>query len=270
MKICGITDADGILAAVRAGADAIGLNLVPGTPRELALDEAVELRRVARAARPGRPRAARRRDHRRRRRGADRRDRRRARPRRGPALRRRAAGADRRGRPAGLEGAPPAARRIRPTCAAAAARVVELGREHLAAGATRLLLDTAGRAASRAAPAPAPRRRSSPPSPARCRSSSPAASTPANVAAAAPRRPGRRRRRRLGRRAAARRRASARRKDPLQGRAVRQARPRRPRSIGRTSPPGPTPVHPGLLEADDGGRWGDRSRSSAAATSPRR
>jgi tryptophan synthase beta subunit len=52
VKICGITDGDGILAAVRAGADAIGLNLVPGTPRVLELGEAVELRRVARALAP--------------------------------------------------------------------------------------------------------------------------------------------------------------------------------------------------------------------------
>jgi tryptophan synthase beta chain/phosphoribosylanthranilate isomerase len=52
VKICGITDTDGVLAAVRAGADAIGLNLVPGTPRELSLDEAVELARVARALAP--------------------------------------------------------------------------------------------------------------------------------------------------------------------------------------------------------------------------
>jgi tryptophan synthase beta subunit len=49
VKICGITDAEGILAAVRAGADAIGLNVVPGTPRELSLDEAVALARVARS-----------------------------------------------------------------------------------------------------------------------------------------------------------------------------------------------------------------------------
>jgi len=49
VKLCGITDADGILAAVRAGADAIGLNLVPGTPRELSLQEAVALARVARS-----------------------------------------------------------------------------------------------------------------------------------------------------------------------------------------------------------------------------
>ncbi len=49
VKICGITDAEGVLAAVRAGADAIGLNLVPGTPRELTLTEAFALARVARS-----------------------------------------------------------------------------------------------------------------------------------------------------------------------------------------------------------------------------
>src|SRR4051812_15277513 len=43
VKICGIADAAGIEAAIRAGADAIGLNLVPGTPRALELDEAVGL-----------------------------------------------------------------------------------------------------------------------------------------------------------------------------------------------------------------------------------
>jgi indole-3-glycerol phosphate synthase/phosphoribosylanthranilate isomerase len=49
VKICGITDAEGILAAVRSGAEAIGLNLVPGTPRALELAEAVALARVARS-----------------------------------------------------------------------------------------------------------------------------------------------------------------------------------------------------------------------------
>ena len=49
VKVCGVTDAEGILAAVRSGADAIGLNLVPGTPRELSLEEAVALARVARS-----------------------------------------------------------------------------------------------------------------------------------------------------------------------------------------------------------------------------
>ena len=53
VKICGVTDVEGVLAAVAAGADAIGLNVVPGTPRELALDEASDLARIARAAAPG-------------------------------------------------------------------------------------------------------------------------------------------------------------------------------------------------------------------------
>jgi tryptophan synthase beta subunit len=52
VKICGITDALGIEAAVRARADAIGLNLVPGTPRALELEEAVELARLARRIAP--------------------------------------------------------------------------------------------------------------------------------------------------------------------------------------------------------------------------
>src|SRR5207247_10853241 len=48
-RCSGITDAEGVLAAVRSGADAIGLNLVPGTPRALELGEAVALARVARS-----------------------------------------------------------------------------------------------------------------------------------------------------------------------------------------------------------------------------
>ncbi|MEO8438120.1 MAG: tryptophan synthase subunit beta, partial [Chloroflexota bacterium] len=50
VKICGITDAEGVLAAVRSGADAIGFNLVPGTPRELRMDEAAGLAALARSA----------------------------------------------------------------------------------------------------------------------------------------------------------------------------------------------------------------------------
>jgi indole-3-glycerol phosphate synthase/phosphoribosylanthranilate isomerase/anthranilate synthase/indole-3-glycerol phosphate synthase/phosphoribosylanthranilate isomerase len=53
VKICGVTDSEGVLAAVRAGADAIGLNLVPGTPRCLALTEACWLATLARAASAG-------------------------------------------------------------------------------------------------------------------------------------------------------------------------------------------------------------------------
>ncbi len=56
VKICGVTEAEGILAAVRAGADAIGLNLVGGTPRELSVAEAVALARIARSLASAPPR----------------------------------------------------------------------------------------------------------------------------------------------------------------------------------------------------------------------
>ena len=49
VKICGITDEAGVLAAIAAGADAIGLNVVADTPRALSLDEAATLARLARA-----------------------------------------------------------------------------------------------------------------------------------------------------------------------------------------------------------------------------
>ena len=52
VKICGVTDAAGTLAAVRSGADAIGLNLAPGTPRVLELGEAAALAKVIREAAP--------------------------------------------------------------------------------------------------------------------------------------------------------------------------------------------------------------------------
>ena len=52
VKICGIVDADGVRAAIDAGADAVGLNLVPGTPRALDLDEAAALARLIRASSP--------------------------------------------------------------------------------------------------------------------------------------------------------------------------------------------------------------------------
>ena len=52
VKICGVTDQDGALAAVRSGVDAIGLNLVPGTPRALTLAEAAYLATLIREASP--------------------------------------------------------------------------------------------------------------------------------------------------------------------------------------------------------------------------
>ncbi len=52
VKICGVTDAAGIIAATRAGAAAIGLNFAPGTPRALSIEEGVELARLARATAP--------------------------------------------------------------------------------------------------------------------------------------------------------------------------------------------------------------------------
>ncbi len=52
VKICGVTDSDGVLAALRSGADAIGLNLVPGTPRCLTVAEAAWLAAVVRGAAP--------------------------------------------------------------------------------------------------------------------------------------------------------------------------------------------------------------------------
>jgi tryptophan synthase beta subunit len=50
VKICGITEPAGLDAALAAGADAIGLNFVPGTPRALEEAEAAALVASARAA----------------------------------------------------------------------------------------------------------------------------------------------------------------------------------------------------------------------------
>ena len=52
VKICGVTDADGLLAAVRSGADAVGLNLAPASPRCLSVVEAAELARLVGLAAP--------------------------------------------------------------------------------------------------------------------------------------------------------------------------------------------------------------------------
>ncbi len=48
VKVCGVTDADGVLAAVRAGADAIGLNLAAESPRRLTVGDAADLARLIR------------------------------------------------------------------------------------------------------------------------------------------------------------------------------------------------------------------------------
>jgi tryptophan synthase beta subunit len=48
VKVCGVTTPEGVSAAVLAGADGIGLNVVPGTPRLVAADEAAGLAAVAR------------------------------------------------------------------------------------------------------------------------------------------------------------------------------------------------------------------------------
>jgi tryptophan synthase beta chain len=52
VKICGVVDAAGLQAALAAGADAIGLNFVAGTPRAISLAEGADLARHARAASP--------------------------------------------------------------------------------------------------------------------------------------------------------------------------------------------------------------------------
>ncbi|MEA2652889.1 MAG: tryptophan synthase beta chain [Chloroflexota bacterium] len=58
VKICGVTDPAGVSAALRAGADAIGLNLVAGTPRALTVAQAGALAALVRSGRDaaGRPR----------------------------------------------------------------------------------------------------------------------------------------------------------------------------------------------------------------------
>ena len=50
VKICGVVDDAGLDAALAAGADAIGLNFVAGTPRALSIAEGAALARRARAA----------------------------------------------------------------------------------------------------------------------------------------------------------------------------------------------------------------------------
>jgi tryptophan synthase beta chain len=54
VKICGVTESAGLRAAIGAGADAIGLNFVPGTRRALEVDEAAALAAEARTLRSAR------------------------------------------------------------------------------------------------------------------------------------------------------------------------------------------------------------------------
>ena len=56
VKICGVGDIGSAVAATSAGPDALGLNLVPGTPRELSIDEAAEIARTVRGLTAGGPR----------------------------------------------------------------------------------------------------------------------------------------------------------------------------------------------------------------------
>jgi tryptophan synthase beta chain len=259
VKICGITDAEGVLAAVRAGADAIGLNLVPGTPRALSLAEAVELARVARALAPSAGRA--------------------------PRIVAITADAGTEGNAeivaaldpdaVQLSGAEspsevavvsrgretwkvihlPAAEPPDASAATAAAvSLVALGREHLAAGATRLLLDTAGGphpggTGTRAAPSLAAAVARELPvvlagglSPANVASAIRAIPAVGVDVASGVERP----------RIAPDERPT---KDPLAV-AVFVKRARGARLDRLNLAVRPTPIDPGLLEADDAGRWG--------------
>ena len=252
VKICGVTDRAGALAAVRAGADAIGLNLAPGTPRALEIDEAAALARVIREAAP-----------------LD------ARPRIvavvvEPSAERTAelldaidpdaiqfsgrepvavvAGA---GRESWKAIHLPAAAPDRPAAAAGAA--IEAGRAFLAAGATRILIDTAGgphpggtgvRAASTIVAAVA---REMPVvlagglhagNVAAALREIPAVGVDVASGVEAPRDPGERPR-----------------KDPFKV-ALFVKRARAARDDRPNTPFGPTPVHAGLLDADAAGRWG--------------
>jgi phosphoribosylanthranilate isomerase len=252
VKICGVADIGSAIAATSAGADALGLNLVPGTPRALSLDEAAELARAVRGVTSGaaRPRLV--------------------------AVTADASAEDLAaivaaldpdaiqlnggepvetiaavGRPVWkvlhLPAEPPA------DLAAAAARLVGRGQSYLAAGAERLLLDTAGgehpggtgqRASTALAAAVA---RELPVTLAGGLSAANVAGALRDVPAVGvdvasgvefPREPGRRPV-----------------KDPYlvalfikRARAARDDRP--------NTPFGPTPVAPGLLDADGAGRWG--------------
>ena len=246
VKICGVTDEAGVLAAVRAGADAIGLNFAPGTPRELTLEEGAALAALTRSAAPAGAR---------------------------PEIVLVTANlpADRMAQVIAaidpdavqLNGdEPPAdvARTGRPTWKAlrvatgqAADEVVAAAQAFLDAGATRILLDAAGGphpggtgtrvdvalAAAVAREVPITIAGGlDPANVAEALLAIPATGVDVASGTEAPREPGVRPR-----------------KDPLRvalfTKRARDARRHRPNVAF-----GPTPVHPGLLEVDAGGRWG--------------
>ena len=265
-----MTDVAGVLAAVRAGADAIGLNLVPGTPRRSSWTRRSSSPVMpARAGGPGpHPRVVGR--HRRCRTRAPRSDRRRAST---PMRSSSTVGSARRGRrrSGGRPGRCSICRPRRRDAArssAAAAVTVEAGAGLPRGRGGAICSDTAG------GPFPGGTGRR----PAATLAAAVAREVPvvlaggldaANVAGALLGDPGRRRRRGVRRRGAARRAATAPAQGPAEGRASSSSGPGPPGSTDPTSPARPTPVHPGLLEADERGRWGDRSASSAVGTCPR-
>jgi len=248
VKICGVTDAAGITAALRAGADAIGLNFAPGTPRCLSIEEGVVLARQVRAA--GRTALG-----------------------RAPlvvavtadlsaeALARVVAAVDpdavqlNGDEPLGAiaTAGRPAWKALRVGSDARASDVIDRARAYLAAGATRILLDAAGGphpggtgmridpglAAAVAREVPITLAGGlNPANVGEALLAIPAVGVDVASGVEGPRVPGERPR-----------------KDPLLvalfAKRARDARRHRPNVAF-----GPTPVHPGLVEADGAGRWG--------------
>jgi len=254
VKICGVVDDAGLDAALAAGADAIGLNFVAGTPRVLTIAEAAALARRARAAGGTRT----------------------------PTITAVVVNPDdvllaalaaevnvdaiqyaggeapgriaRSPRPAWPVLHLPAAAPEDPVaCATLVEAAVAGARAHLAAGAARILLDTAGgphpggtgtRAATSLAAAVAREvpvvlaGGLGPASVAGALLAVPAVGVDVASGVEAPRAPGERPR-----------------KDPLAV-ALFAKRARAARFDRPNSPAGPTPVHVGLLEADERGHWG--------------